>query len=257
MSTANSDDQRSTTETTRLRSIQSSVDLFTTGILEDLGLAPNWRCLELGAGAGSIAYWLAERCTGGSVTAVDLDTRHLRPDQLQNLEIMQADITRDDFAPGRFDLVHARFVLCHLPQRDKLVARAVDWLNPGGWLVVTDPYQLPNETSPFPVVRRIMGAYQRSYHRRGADLTWARSLPAQLARNGLSTVDYTGQLARMGNLINDRWKPLIDHAAPTLLAEGTITQQDLDEFTHLLADPGFIDIPQLTLAAWGQNPATT
>jgi SAM-dependent methyltransferase len=237
----------------RLGSIQSSVDGFTTDILDGLGVSEDWECLDLGAGAGSIADWLAKRCPSGRVVAVDIDTRYLG----DVYEVVEADITSPDFSPGKFDLVHARFVLCHLPDRDKVIRRAASWLKPGGWLVVTDPYQLPGETSPFPVMTRIMETYREVMAGHGADLTWSRGLPSLLAGAGLSSIDFTGRLACMGNLERDRWRPLIDQAAPGLLASGKVTQSDLDEFHALLADPTFIDIPQFTLAAWGQAITTS
>jgi SAM-dependent methyltransferase len=240
-------------EQRRLGAIQSTVDGFTTDILSGLGIADDWHCLELGAGAGSIARWLAERCTAGRVVAVDVDIRYL--DSAANVDVVQADITDQDFAPGRFDLVHARFLLCHLPGRDELIKRAAQWLKPGGWLVVTDPYQLPADTSPFPVMTRIMDAYRQVFAGHGADLTWARQVPTLLAQAGLSSIDFTGRLACMGNLDRDRWRPLIDQVVPGLLATGDVTQADVDEFHTLLADPTFIDIPQVTFAAWGRATA--
>lgn len=243
----------SPTEHARLTGIQSSVDAFTTGVLTGLGLAPDWTCLELGAGAGSIAYWLAEQCPQGRVEAVDVDVRLLDAERCANLNVVEADITAEDFAPGRFDLVHARFVLCHLPGRDHLITRAVDWLKPGGWLVVTDPYQLPAQTSPFPLVSRLMRAYEDAYVRHGADLTWARRLPTLLAHNGLAAVDFAGKLGCLGNLGNDRWRPLLTQVAPDILAHDAVRPGDLDAFVGNLDDPAFIDIPQFTLAAWGRR----
>lgn len=117
-------------ERDRLESIQRSVDAFTTGILDRLPIESSWNCLELGAGSGSIAYWLAERCPDGRVVATDLDTRHLDADRAAHLEIQEADITREDYAPGSFDLIHARYLFCHLPERDHMVARAAGWLSP-------------------------------------------------------------------------------------------------------------------------------
>lgn len=43
--------------------------------LEQLGIAKVWKCLEVGAGNGSVAHWLAERVgPEGSVIASDIDT---------------------------------------------------------------------------------------------------------------------------------------------------------------------------------------
>ncbi|MEV3870693.1 hypothetical protein [Streptomyces sp. NPDC049906] len=43
----------------RLRRLEDSWDPETISLLSDCEIRPNWRSLELGAGAGSIAYWLA------------------------------------------------------------------------------------------------------------------------------------------------------------------------------------------------------
>ncbi|WP_369354995.1 trans-aconitate 2-methyltransferase [Streptomyces sp. cg2] len=247
-------------ERDRLEAIQRNVDAFTTGILQGLPLQASWHCLELGAGAGSIAYWLAENCPQGRVVAVDLDTRHLDAGRAANLQIQQADITSGGYEPGSFDLIHARYLYCHLPTREAMVERAARWLAPGGWLVIEEPYHLPAETSPFPAVQRLLTAYQRMYREHGADMAWARGLPALLARSGLTEVSFTGNLGCMGGLDKDRWRPLISQAAPALLAEGLVTEGDLGEFSALLDDPAFIDIPQVTISAWGrratQLPAT-
>ncbi|MER6545837.1 class I SAM-dependent methyltransferase [Streptomyces sp. NPDC001250] len=244
-------------ERDRLESIQRSVDTFTTNILDALPIQTSWSCLELGAGAGSIAYWLTDRCPDGRVVAVDLDTRHLNAGRATNLQIQEADITREDYTPGTFDLIHARYLFCHLPGRDELVARAAGWLSPGGWLVIEEPYDLPAATSPYPLIQRILSAYQHTYRQNGADMTWARSLPALLARNALTEVAYAANLGRMGGLEKDRWRPLIHQAAPTLLARGLITDTDLTEFDEFLKDPAFIDIPQMTISAWGRRPSAT
>lgn len=242
----------SATEHDRLAAIQRNTDSFTRGAIEALGITPSWDCLELGAGAGSIAYWLTERCPDGRVVANDIDTRYLKPGKAPNLEVEQADLTAPDYSPGQFDLIHARYVLCHLPERDEVIARAVNWLKPGGHLVVEDPYMLPPETSPFPVIHRILAAYQAKYSEHGADLTWVRGLPSVLASSGLTDVGFVGNLGCMGCLGKDRWLPLITQVAPSLIADGTVTEADLNEFTELLKDPGFVDIPQLTICAWGR-----
>ncbi|WP_394845983.1 class I SAM-dependent methyltransferase [Pendulispora brunnea] len=241
-----------TPELERLRAIQRHVDAYTVGILDALPITASWDCLELGAGAGSIAHWMAERCPRGRVVAVDIDVRHLDANGAANLVIEQADVTRTDYAPGMYDLVHARYLFCHLAQREDVLLRAARWLKPGGYLFIEEPYQLPSETSPFPRVRRVMDAYERYHATRGTDLKWARGLPAALARAGLGEVMHAGNLGCMGGGSRDRWSPLIANAGPALVAEGLLSEADLEGFFELVADPCFIDIPQVTIAAWGR-----
>src|SRR4051812_39774140 len=53
-------------------------DAGTTRHLLALGIGPGWQCLEVGAGGGSVAVWVAEQVgVTGSVLATDIDTRFL------------------------------------------------------------------------------------------------------------------------------------------------------------------------------------
>jgi cyclopropane fatty-acyl-phospholipid synthase-like methyltransferase len=59
-------------ESRRLHFLEAGLDPVTVACFETIGVAPGWRCLEVGAGAGSMARWLAERAgPGGEVVAVD------------------------------------------------------------------------------------------------------------------------------------------------------------------------------------------
>ena len=53
-----------------------------------------WRCLEFGAGGGSIAAWLCDRVApDGAVVATDLDTTVLE-------EVAHPDLDEDDLPEG-------------------------------------------------------------------------------------------------------------------------------------------------------------
>jgi SAM-dependent methyltransferase len=73
---------------------------------------PGWRCLEIGAGRGSMAVWLAERVgPTGQVVATDIDCRYLARLDHPNLEVVQHNVVEDPLdvlGPGSFDLVCAR-----------------------------------------------------------------------------------------------------------------------------------------------------
>ena len=67
-------------ERERLALVERYHDPISVAALERLGVDAGWRCLDVGAGAGSIARWLAERVLpAGEVLATDLDTRLLEP----------------------------------------------------------------------------------------------------------------------------------------------------------------------------------
>jgi len=113
-------------------------DAPTQRALTAVGLAPGWDCLEVGGGGGSIASWMAERVAPrGTVLCTDLNPRLIAGGQT-NLRVLRHDIVRDAMPDTRFDLIHARLVLMHIPERVAVLERLAGALKPGGWLVIED-----------------------------------------------------------------------------------------------------------------------
>ena len=86
----------------RLAALADALDGGTVRQLEAIGVGRGWRCLEVGAGDGSIAAWLSERVgADGAVVATDLDTTVLRERSGPNLEVRQHDVLEQvDVARG-------------------------------------------------------------------------------------------------------------------------------------------------------------
>ena len=96
---------------------------------------PGWRCLEVGAGRGSMAVWLATQVgPTGHVVATDLDTRYLSRLELPNLEVVRHNILDDPLdalGAGAFDLVCSRLMLFHLQDRqERAIEQMVACLRP-------------------------------------------------------------------------------------------------------------------------------
>jgi SAM-dependent methyltransferase len=131
-------------ETERLRTNEAVWDPGTFERFERLGVAPGWSCLEVGAGAGGAAAWLADRVgPTGRVVAADLEIGRLAPLAGRGVEVLRYDLRSEDLPAGRFDLVHARMLVQHLPDRAAAVARLTAALRPGGWLFLEDTDSLP------------------------------------------------------------------------------------------------------------------
>ena len=79
----------------RFAGLEAVFDPVTRGHLTRLGLAPGSRCLEVGAGSGSIARWMADQVgSTGRVLAVDLDPRWCRREGRAQLEVRDLDLVR-------------------------------------------------------------------------------------------------------------------------------------------------------------------
>ncbi|MFN2388965.1 MAG: class I SAM-dependent methyltransferase [Actinomycetota bacterium] len=110
-----------------------------TLVAEVAGLVPG-KALDLGAGEGRNAVWLAER--GWDVTAVDFAAAAVaKGEQMAaargvRVSFMVADLLEYDPAPGGFDLTVVLYL--HLPpaQRGRVLEAAARSLAPGGVALV-------------------------------------------------------------------------------------------------------------------------
>src|SRR6516164_800126 len=123
-------------ERERLALLTKFADPITTRRLTDLGARPGWRCLDVGAGDGSVARWLAGRVGHeGRVVATDLSPRFLVGHGMSNLEVRRHNILEDELEAAHYDLAHCHCVLQHLPDSLRGLRRMVDAVRPGGWLL--------------------------------------------------------------------------------------------------------------------------
>ena len=129
-------DQGFAQERARLSGMEALWDAGSRALLEELGIGTGWKCLEVGAGGGSLVEWMAGR--GAHVTAIDIDTRFVDQLASDSIEVRRVDIREDELPQAEFDLVHSRLVLEHLADRRPILDRLVATLRPGGWIVIED-----------------------------------------------------------------------------------------------------------------------
>jgi SAM-dependent methyltransferase len=183
----------------RLSALAAIFDPGTIRHIADIGVADGWRCLEVGAGSGSIASWLCDRVGfEGRVVATDLDTRFLELLPHGNLEVWRHDIAADPLPEAEFDLVHARLVLVHLPDRDQVLRRMAAALKPGGWLLAEEfdalSLQPDSAVSPTEKPLKSFSAMQAVMSDHGVDSSFGRRLAAHIRGCGLLDVAAEGRL---------------------------------------------------------------
>jgi ubiquinone/menaquinone biosynthesis C-methylase UbiE len=228
----------------RFPALSDLYDDETIRCLQAVGVAPGWQCLEVAAGGGSIAHWLAGQVgTSGRVLATDLDTRFLESLAQPALEVRRHDIARDPLPDAAFDLVHARLILVHLPERELVLAKMVGALKPGGWLVCeefdslsmpTDPVLHPHECA-----LKAQTAIQRVMASRGANTRYGRDLAARMRAHGLVDIRAQARVAMwQGGSAGARlFRANFEQLKEELLRIGSLTQVELDDDLARLDDP--------------------
>ena len=245
----------------RFAALSELFDAGTKRHIEERGIAPGWRCLEVGGGSGSIAAWLSDRVgPGGSVTVTDINTRFLDGLQRPNLEVRRHNIVSDPLPEGAFDLIHARLVLMHLPERNGVLRRLVKALRPGGWLLVEefDVLSLPtgHSLNQHEVELNSFSAVNEMLAERGVELRCGRFLYARLRSVGLTGVGAEARLSMGcgGSAVADLIRSTICQLRDGLIAGGRIGAEEIGHDLERLSDPDSLMLTPTMWSAWGRRP---
>jgi SAM-dependent methyltransferase len=247
---------------TQLAYLQECLDANSIDQLFDLGVSAGWQCWEVGAGAGSIAMWLADVVgPTGLVLATDLHPQRIAGHH--HVTAAHHNLVTDPLPPQPFDLIHARLLLQHLPQRVELVAKLASCLKPGGWLLLEDfdcRTPPPVLATPNPMAAQlfstVVGGILEVLANAGVDLGWGVHTYQAMTDAGLVDLacavhsrSWTGGTPGvLLHEVNSRQK------AEQLQLRG-ITAEELTGFAALAADPGFAARFYLMHSTRGRRPA--
>jgi SAM-dependent methyltransferase len=249
-------------ERARLRLLEARYDRDTFRRLDALGPLGGARCLEVGAGAGSVARWLAHRVgPGGRVVATDRDPRFLDDLDEQMVEVRRHDILLDEPEEANYDLVHCRALLLHLPDPALALRRMADALRPGGRLLVEDADYVtmvaadPDHRRAAAFDRAIADQCDAVRSAGLVDLRFGRRLPRLVSLLGLTDlgVEATVALRHGGGseaaLLRQslRWPPA------SALVAGSVTARAVDAIVSATRDPSFSFLDAMSVAAWGRK----
>jgi 2-polyprenyl-3-methyl-5-hydroxy-6-metoxy-1,4-benzoquinol methylase len=248
-------------EDVRLRGLEIALDAGTREHLLRLGVRPGSRCLEIGAGGGAIASWLAEQVApDGVVVATDLETDFLEPMAAERptLQLLRHDLTAQEL-PGGFDFVHARYLVEWLPDKLLALRRMVAALRPGGVLLDEEPdWVTIFETPESSALRHVMIAAMRYLEATSPiDTQYGRRLVEDLESVGLDDVQAEGRctIVRGGSPPAAGFLRLtVEKLRGPLVREGRVSESEFNEAVAILEDPASHTMFPLTVAAWGRRP---
>lgn len=248
-------------ELERIRAIEADWGPNTARHLSDLGVGPGSRCLEVGAGGGGVARWLAERVgPSGRVVATDINTRFLDALDLPNVEVRHHDILRDDIEEGAFDVAHCRLLLIHLREPERALTRMIKALRPGGALLVEEPIGDVGRGDPAWAraadYDRASVRHLESLRALGVDMSIGSRLPGMLAALGLIEVggEQTAKVAMGANSLGLKLRlGTAEALRPRMLAAGVATEAEIEEYVSLLKDPERIAVEPAVISVWGRK----
>ena len=262
---------RTPAEHDRLRTQARVWEASTARLFDQVGLSPGASCLDAGCGPGETMRLMAEQVgTAGRVLGIDVDAS-LGADALASLRRTghrQCAFRAHDLAeaapiPGApFDLVYARLLLFHLPERAAVLARLWDAVAPDGHLVVQDYDVRAISVLPeLDSVEELLRVMRAAFGAAGAEVSVGARLPHLFAQTGVGVPDGTDVAGRLeplatgGALLERTYRSVL----PTALAHGITSERDaaatLAAFGRDTAE--FADRPMLwplLIAAWKRKP---
>lgn len=247
-------------------------ELLDAGTRRRILSLPGWprvrRCLEIGAGAGSMSRWLAEQIPPeGVVVACDVKPQLIG--EHPRLEPVGHDLTSDtplvDVLDRGFDLILARMTLQHLSNRLQLLRELVGLLAAGGSLLIEDWAALrvhddvvicaPTRDAE-QLFRRCQRAIGAAFDDAGADRGWARLVHRHMREERLENVHTVhGGVYWAGG--DPGLRLMATSAAqmrPKLLAGG-LSESDLDGLDALVRDPALVVHGHPLYSTSGTKPA--
>ena len=225
-------------EYARLRMQARMWERATARLLDEIGLGPGATCLDAGCGPGETMRAMAERVgSTGRVLGVDADAAlgemtlaMLHDEGHKQCDVRTQDLSAAEPIPGEpFDLVYARLVLFHLPERVEVLARLWDAVAPGGHLLIQDyDIRFVGTLPQLPFADELARVITGTFLAAGADVAAGTRLPQLFTDAGIGAPDGTDVAGRVESLAAGRGylEGTFRSLLPAALAHGITTEED-------------------------------
>ena len=236
-------------------------------LLDQIGVSPGQRVIDIACGPLGIMHLLAERVgSGGEVFGLDREARmitmarEVAADRGLSLTLVEDDAAATSFPEAHFDLVHARTLMINIVNPDEIVREMRRITRPGGTVALQEPdcgYWVCDP--PHPAWDRLVAAFTTTYRLQGRDFGIGRRLGRLLDDGGLSDVSTHAHVFRTkaGDVYQKLLLGVADAARPLMIEAGVYDSTTIDSLFAALHN--HLDKPGTTTAfafwqAWGLRP---
>ena len=245
------------TESARMDLMASALDEASKNHMSRLPIRPDWACLEIGAGNGSLSQWLAPQVHKGKVTVTDLQPDLIAGITGPNIAVEKLDLT-EGLPEESHDFIFLRAVLHHLPERKEAIGTLVQALKPGGWLFVHEPDLHPINCSLPEICRPLWDGFDAWASDLGIDYSTGRRIPELLQAHGMSNITSAGHTEIYpGGSVHAEWlRVTIAEVSKSMLKAGNTSVEHLEAFDKASRDPSVWHATFSFVGTTAQRPET-
>lgn len=234
-------------------------------LVDRIGVAKGWRCLDLGCGPKGLTDLLSERVgASGQVVGLEYNPAFVavaRQGAAPNVEIVEGDAYATGLPGQSFDLVHMRFLASTSGGAEGLIAEAKRLLRPGGILAMQEAdTRTLGCYPPHPAWTRLYKALEACFPGTMGEDPSAHQLYRIMRRAGFEDVFYRPTLLGVRSM--DPW---VDYLPSTIESVRTPSEErglfgpgELDETLAAcrahLADADTVVTSLILVQVWGRTP---
>jgi len=208
------------------------------------------KILELGCGSGAWAIQAGKEFPEAEVIAADISPLPNR-EIPGNISFKLMDLTKEwAWEKETFDVVHARFVMIHVPNAENVIKRAAQLLKPRGLLILEEPDMISAAETGGPALQRSMSPFLQLWRSRaGADPELGKKLGDIITSTGYFADVHVDKISvplagtgpdeaknGLGRALNKSWMRGLDDAESRMVAQGLAPDSMLKEQKEQLED---------------------
>jgi SAM-dependent methyltransferase len=248
----------------------NNVDQMTERMLDDAGIGPGMRVLDIGCGTGAVSLMLSRRVgSQGHIFGVDRNSRMLASAREKAREAGVSNVTFieggfDVALPGRgtLDAVVGRRVLMYQADAAQAVAQLTDAIRNGGVIAFHehDMVDMSDRRAPLPLHDRVRSWLREMLRLEGANLHMGFDLHSALSAAGLAVECVRAEANVLTPTADYPVAAIIRAVLPRLLQHGIATEADADVETldeRLAAERREANATclwEMVFCAWGRKP---